>query len=67
MVSRPGLAVIPIVILAACFIVFAAVYVGAILIFGVPSDDERDKVRHGFVRLQQLVYVRRSVDPVARL
>ena len=46
----------PIIILAGCFLVFATVYVGVILMLGVATTDERDKVRRGFERLQNLVY-----------
>jgi hypothetical protein len=44
------------VILAGCFIVFAAVYVAALLLLRVVTDEEREKVRRGVQRIQQLVY-----------
>jgi O-antigen/teichoic acid export membrane protein len=46
----------PLLILAGCFIVFASIYLGVILMLGVATDDERDKVRRGFARLQRFVY-----------
>ena len=46
----------PVMILAGCFIVFAAIYAGAIVVLGVATSDERETVRRGVQRLQQLVY-----------
>ena len=46
----------PIGILAGCFIVFAAIYAGAILMLGVATIDEREKVRRGVQRLHRFVY-----------
>lgn len=46
----------PLIVLAGCFIVFAAVYVGSILIMGVATVDEREKVRRGVRRLHEFVY-----------
>jgi O-antigen/teichoic acid export membrane protein len=46
----------PVVILAGCFIVFAAIYVGAILMLRVATNDEREKVRRGVQRLHRFVY-----------
>src|SRR5688572_1673041 len=46
----------PIIILAGCFLVFATVYVGVILMLGVATNDERDKIRLVYERLQHLVY-----------
>ena len=46
----------PLIVLAGCFIVFAAVYVGAILLMGVATVDEREKVRRGVRRLHEFVY-----------
>ena len=46
----------PAAILVGCFIVFAAIYVAAVLLFGVATDEERAKVRRGVVRIQQFVY-----------
>lgn len=46
----------PLMILAGCFIVFAAVYLAGILLLGVPTVEEREKVRRGCDRLQRLVY-----------
>jgi len=46
----------PLIVLAGCFIVFAAVYIGAILMLGVATVDEREKVRRGVQRLHQFVY-----------
>jgi O-antigen/teichoic acid export membrane protein len=43
-------------VLAGCFLVFASVYVGVILMLGVATNDEREKMRRGFERLHQLVY-----------
>lgn len=50
----------PIVILTGCFIVFAALYAGAILMLGVASNDERQKVRLGVQRLHRFVYGRQQ-------
>jgi len=61
MIAR-GLA--PLIILMVCFAVFAAMYPPAILLLGVPSSDERDKVRRGVARLQHFVYVGRSANSV---
>lgn len=49
----------PLLMLIVCSAVFAAVYVPAILLLGVPTSDEREKVRRGVERLQQFVYQRR--------
>lgn len=46
----------PAAILVGCSIVFAAIYVAAVLLFGVATDEERAKVRRGVVRIQQFVY-----------
>ena len=46
----------PLIVLAGCFIVFAAAYAGAILIMGVATVDEREKVRRGVRRLHEFVY-----------
>ena len=46
----------PLMVLAGCFIVFVVVYVGAILMLGVATVDEREKVRRGVQRLHQFVY-----------
>jgi len=43
-------------VLAGCSIVFAAVYVSVILMLGVASVDEREKVRRGVQRLHAFVY-----------
>ena len=52
-------------VLVFCFAVFAVIYLGAILLLGVATSDERDKVRKGVVRLQQFVYLGRSANPVS--
>jgi O-antigen/teichoic acid export membrane protein len=49
----------PLMILIACFVVFVALYVPAILLLGVLTGDERERVRCGVARLQQIVYVNR--------
>lgn len=49
----------PLFILIACATAFAAVYLPAMLLLGVPTSDEREKVRRGVERLQQFVYLRR--------
>jgi O-antigen/teichoic acid export membrane protein len=55
----------PIIVLAVCSITFAAIYLPAILLLRVPTSDEREKVRGGVERLQQLVYPgRRSANSV---
>ena len=43
----------PFIVLVVCGVVFAAVYLPAILLLGVPTSDEREKVRRGVERLQQ--------------
>ena len=55
----------PLIILIVCFTTFAAVYLMAVLLFGIPTIDEREKVRRGFERLQQMVYLRRSANSVS--
>jgi hypothetical protein len=49
-------------ILTICFVVFAALYLTAILMMGIPTRDERLKVRRGVERLQQFVYVGGSAN-----
>jgi len=46
----------PLIVFAGCFIVFAAFYVGAILMMGVATVDEREKVRRGVRCLHEFVY-----------
>ena len=46
----------PLMVLAGCFSAFVTVYVGAVLMLGVATVDERQKVRRGVQRLHQLVY-----------
>lgn len=55
----------PLIILIVCFTTFAAVYLMAVLLFGIPTIDEREKVRRGLERLQQMVYLRRSANSVS--
>ena len=43
----------PFFVLVVCGATFAAVYLPAILLLGVPTSDEREKVRRGVARLQQ--------------
>ena len=43
----------PFIVLVGCGVVFAAVYLPAVLLLGVPTIDEREKVRRGVARLQQ--------------
>jgi O-antigen/teichoic acid export membrane protein len=45
----------PLIVLAVCFAVFAPVYLLAVLLFGVPTSDERVKARRAIGRLQQFV------------
>src|SRR5688572_9178694 len=52
----------PLMILTICFVVFAALYLTAILMMGIPTRDERLKVRRGVERLQQFVYVGGSAN-----
>jgi len=52
----------PLLVLALCSAVFGAVYLVGVLLFGVPTRDEREKVRHGVERLQRFVYLRRSAN-----
>lgn len=46
----------PLLVLAGCFIVFAAVYAGAILILGVATTEERERMRNSVKRMHQFVY-----------
>lgn len=55
----------PALVLLVCFVVFAIVYLACMLLFGVPTTDERDKVRRGIERLQQAIYLRRSANSVS--
>jgi O-antigen/teichoic acid export membrane protein len=55
----------PIFVLAACGVVFGAVYVAAIVLLGVPAADERDAVMRRAAWLVRLAPWRRAVDPVA--
>ena len=52
----------PLVVLVVCFAAFGVIYLGAILLLGVATTDERQKVRHGVARLQQFVYLGRSAS-----
>ena len=42
----------PLMVLVVCFAVFAVIYLVSVLLLGVASSDERDKVRRGVVRLK---------------
>ena len=53
----------PFFILVACSLAFAAVYVPVILLLGVPTSDEREKVRRG---VERFVYLRRSANSVSQ-
>ena len=55
----------PLIVLMVCCTAFSAVYLPAILLLGVPTSDEREKVRHGVERLQQFVFLRRSANLVS--
>lgn len=55
----------PLVVLVVCFAVFGVLYLGAILLLGMATTDEREKVRHGVARLQQFVYLGRSANSVS--
>jgi O-antigen/teichoic acid export membrane protein len=55
----------PLIILLVCFPVFAVVYLLVVLLLGVPTSDEREKVRLGVGRLQQFIYPRRSANSVS--
>lgn len=55
----------PLITLMVCFTVFAAVYLAAIVLLGVPTSDERQKVRRGVERLRQFVYFDRSANSVS--
>jgi len=55
----------PLVMLVVCFAVFASIYLLAILLLGVPTSDEREKVRRGVERMQQFVYLGRSANSVS--
>ena len=57
----------PLAILIVCASVFAAVYLIAIMLLGVPAADEREKMRHSIERLQQFVYLRRSANSVREI
>jgi O-antigen/teichoic acid export membrane protein len=48
----------PLTVLAVCSIAFAAIYLPAIMLLGVPTSDEREKVRHSIARLQQFAHLR---------
>jgi O-antigen/teichoic acid export membrane protein len=54
----------PFVVLVICSGVFAAVYVPAVWLLRIPTSDERERLRHPFERLQQLVYFRRSTNSI---
>ncbi len=53
------------IILMVCFVVFVAAYLPAVLWLRVPTSEEREKVRRGVERVQQLVYVGRSANSVS--
>jgi O-antigen/teichoic acid export membrane protein len=55
----------PFFVLVVCSTAFAAVYLSAILLLGVPTVDERHKVRRGVARLQQFIFLGRSADSVS--
>lgn len=55
----------PLTQLLICSTVFVVVYVLTVLLLGVATDDEREKVRRGVERLQQFVYLRRSANSVS--
>jgi hypothetical protein len=52
----------PFIVLVVCGATFVAVYLPAILLLGVPTDDEREKVRRG---VERFVYLRRSANSVS--
>jgi len=52
----------PFILLVICSIAFAAVYLPAILLLGVPTSDEREKVRRG---VERFVYLGRSANSVS--
>ncbi len=55
----------PLTVLVVCFAVFATAYLAMVLFFGVPTGDERNKVRRSVERLQQFVFLRRSADSIS--
>ena len=46
------------VVLAVCFLVFAAIYLPAIMLLRVPTADEQEKVKRSIARLQQFAHLR---------
>ncbi len=48
----------PLMVLAVCFVVFAAIYLPAIMLLRVPTADEQEKMRHGIARVLQFAYLR---------
>ena len=52
----------PFLVLVVCGATFVAVYLPAILLLGVPTDDEREKVRRG---VERYVHFRRSANSVS--
>jgi O-antigen/teichoic acid export membrane protein len=52
----------PFIVLVVCGAMFVAVYLPAILLLGVPTDDEREKVRRG---AERFVYLRRSANSLS--
>ena len=49
-------------VMSVCFLVFAAIYLPAIMLLRVPTPDEREKVRGSISRLHQFAQLRRSAD-----
>ena len=52
----------PFIVLVVCCATFAAAYLPAILLLGVPTSDERAQVRRG---VERFVYLRRSANSVS--
>ena len=52
----------PFIVLVVCSVVFAAVYLPAVLLLRVPTSDEREQVRRG---VERFVYLRRSANTVS--
>lgn len=54
----------PLVILAICGIVFGLVYVGAALLFGVLTLNEREAIRERLARLQRQLFGKKVTEPL---
>ncbi|HEX7294663.1 MAG TPA: hypothetical protein VF251_02845, partial [Pyrinomonadaceae bacterium] len=55
----------PFSVLLMCGSAFGLIYVISILLLRVPTDGEREQARRGVGHLQQLIFPRRSLDPIS--